>query len=177
MKHKEYKYDKNWTRNEYFENKAVIGATLIQPVPIKNATIHGKQLYGQYNMDEIHGLNVFLSCATYLSNGNPCIITDTVYSEAPYNVKVFLAEHEIGHLLLNHVKPNMPTAKWYSSLKRLLPWTAERKYEYEADAHAAKAVGVDKGLETFNWILNTIQLDLMSRLEIKSRIRSLKKLS
>ena len=173
---RKYKYSKAWVRNEYLSNKAIVGITMIYPTPIQNIAVHGKQLYGQYNMDEIHGLNVFLSCATYLSNGAPCIITDKLYNELPYDARVFLAEHEMGHLLLQHVKPDMKPPKWYGSFKRLLPWTKERQYEYEADAHAAKTVGADKGLEALNWILDNIQVGLASRLELKSRIKRLEEI-
>lgn len=173
---KKYKYNKKWVLNEYLNNKATAALTVLQPIPVKNAAVHGKQLYMQSSVDEMHGLNAFLACATYLANGCPCILTDSLYSEAPYEVRLFLAEHELGHLELGHIKPNTPQLKWYETMKRFLPWTKERRYEYEADAHAASSVGAEMGIEALNWILDTIQVGLSSRLELKSRIKALESL-
>lgn len=170
---KEYIYNKKWVRNEYLTHRVTAAVTPLFPVPIKNATVHGRQLYIQDYVDEIHGLNIYLACATYL-NGCPCILRDSIYADAPEDVQMFLTEHELSHLILEHVKPDMPPATFLGRFKRLLPWSVERQNEYAADKRAAEMVGSDKGIEALTWILDNIQVELPSKLELKDRIRRLK---
>lgn len=99
-----------------------------------------------------------------------CILTDSIFEKMPTNYQLFMIEHEKAHCLFGHLEFNE-----YKVLRRFLPNSKEEMIEYEADSKAASNIGKDIAIGALRWMIDNISLSLSSKMEIKRRIRRLKK--
>lgn len=126
-------------------------------------------------------LNIYLNnamiIATYQINKNKFIpktyyiVIDDIFEKIPVQYQRFMIEHEKAHCILGHLE----FEDEYAPLKRLLPNSKEEIMEYEADVRAARNTSKDLAIGALTWMIDNISLPLLSKVEIKRRIRRLEK--
>lgn len=119
----------------------------------------------------IHRAGTICSLVTKSAFGDGFVIlTDEIFDELPVDYQKFFIEHERAHALLGHLDvPN------YKVFRRFFKNSVEAKMEFEADKAACEATCLKTAVNALNWLLNNVSFEIICRLEIKRRIKILKK--
>lgn len=169
MKKKEYRYNRRWIMeqlkdvnpNEVFTYN-IVGPLIDRPdITLGIATVP-RLLHSKFAI----GAGV-----AFVGPGRAVIMCDAVHDEAPDNVRGFLELHEIGHLVNGHLE-KMSQNQVLATLKRFLPWSAERKNEYEADMYAVSKIGKKDVLYGLEYLYRMVDFPLSTKLELRSRINN-----
>lgn len=115
--------------------------------------------------DVIWGTNSRIACAGSFAYTD-CIYVDDFYFMFPDYVQEFILYHELGHIVNKHTDSVLDIR--IHNLRRLF---RVDELEIEADAYAVKYLGKEKSLKALMYLHNRIHLPMLSRREIKKRIR------
>ena len=162
---------------EDIKNPSVFLITADQLEPVN------KNLPNLYRYKEptnyLHNYGALFSGCTKVefSNGNrvDVIITDSLFDLLPEFVQEFLLKHEEGHHIHGDLDAMLNNKRKAIVLLLLRCLGKTSKMELAADAYAADYVGYKMAIKSIEWIKNNTDIPFLSKIELNSRIRALKK--
>jgi len=140
-----------------------------------------------------HGISIFkndtvvqanrsiLAVCVKLTNGQPAIVVDDYFLQAPERVRDFILSHEAGHLkdlLYGETKEVQFDQITINTMKRLsyLFLNKVDSRELIADKYAVDLTSKQDGIEALSYIRNTFKTGLLPARELNLRIKYIQNL-
>lgn len=124
----------------------------------------------------LHSRNILLSACVKLQFGDEIydtVVVDSNFKKLPDEVQAALIHHEVGHAINKDLDGLSANESRKIILKRLLGFPVEM--ELKADAYAASVLGYKSVIKALQFMVKETNIPFLSGLEIRRRIKVLKK--